>query len=85
MRTSLAEKIKENDWFIVTKTGCGYCKKAKALLREKKVTFKTYNATSDKVFEKTDKMTKGYHYFPMIFKKGKFVGGYTELEKRKRF
>ena len=59
----------------------GIVKKAKALLREKKVTFKTYNATSDKVFEKTDKMTKGYHYFPMIFKKGKFVGGYTELEK----
>lgn len=32
-------------------------------------------------FNKMDKYTKGYRYFPMIFIHGKFIGGYDDLRR----
>jgi len=36
------------------------------------------------LFKKMDKLTKGYRYFPMIFIRGKFIGGFDELKRLSR-
>ena len=79
------DKRVSDDWFIVTKSGCGYCKKAKELLDSKNMKFETHeltNVNKDDIYNKLDSLTGKYRYFPMIFNKGKFIGGYTDLEKK---
>ena len=72
-----------NSWFLYTKKGCPYCDKAKKLLFNvgqyyisKEVT--EYNKA--KIYSEIDHLTKTYRYFPIIFKNGKFLGGFKELE-----
>ena len=77
-------KLQGIDWFIITMDGCGYCDEAKKLLKTHKLKFKTQMLTKknqDKIYESIDSLTKKYRYFPVIFYKGKFIGGYTELKK----
>ena len=72
-------------WTIFSKEGCGYCKKAKKLLTKQQLPFKTVEVTDavkEAVYSTVDSLTNAYRYFPMVFEDGKFVGGYTELEKR---
>ena len=63
--------------------GCGYCDDAKNLLRTNKQKYKSIVLTDnneDQIWAVTDKIAKKkYRYFPMIFHKGKFMGGYGEL------
>ena len=71
------------DWFILTINGCGYCDEAKKLLKQHKLPFKTQMSTEnnkDKIYESIDPLTKKYRYFPVIFYKGKFIGGFKELK-----
>ena len=71
------------DWFILTINGCGYCDEAKKLLKQHKLPFKTQMITEnnkDKIYESIDPLTKKYRYFPVIFYKGKFIGGFKELK-----
>ena len=71
-------------WYIVTKDGCPYCDKAKSLLSQKGINYKAEVANDSnkvKIYKKVDNITNNYRYFPMIFHNGKFIGGYTELEK----
>ena len=78
-------KLQGIDWFIVTMEGCGYCDQAKKLLETHKLKFKTQMLTKEnqnKIYESIDSLTKKYRYFPVIFYKGKFLGGYTELKKK---
>ena len=35
----------------------------------------------DKIFKKLEKKTNNYRYFPIIFHKKKFIGGFVDLEK----
>ena len=83
--SSVKRLITTSDWFMIKKKGCSYCDKAKDLLKSKKIKFR-YRTLTDKnkkaIFKITDPLTKKYHYFPMIFHKGKFVGGYKELSKQ---
>ena len=80
---ALRTKIKSSDWFIVTMDGCGYCTEAKKILRSHGQKFKSLKLTDkneNKIWAVTDKLAKKkYRYFPMIFHKGKFFGGYGEL------
>ena len=72
-------------WFIITMDGCGYCDEAKKLLKEHKLSFKTQMITEknkDKIYESIDSLTKKYRYFPVIFYKGKFIGGFKELKQK---
>tara|TARA_Y100000389_G_scaffold28502_1_gene24396 strand:+ start:2262 stop:2543 length:282 start_codon:yes stop_codon:yes gene_type:complete len=82
----LKVKIKNSEWFIVTRNGCGYCSEAKKLLKHegKKPRTKLLNdKNKDKIWKVTDKITRQeYRYFPVIFHKGRFLGGYTELKKK---
>lgn len=65
---------------IYTKTGCPACKKAKLLCIEKNI---CYFSKLKKGHEKeVEKVAPGYSYVPVIVdSKGKFLGGYTDLEK----
>ena len=77
-------KLKNIDWFIITMDGCNYCDEAKKLLQKNKLKLHSQMLTKsnkDKIYESIDIMTKKYRYFPIIFYKGKFLGGYTELKK----
>ena len=65
--------------------GCTYCDDAKKLLQKHKFKFHTQmltQKTKDTIYESIDNMTKKYRYFPIIFYKGEFLGGYTELKKK---
>lgn len=73
-------------FIIYTKEGCGYCKKAKELLSSKGISYKDIPMTSEnkeRIYKKIDKLTNNYRYFPIIFREGEFIGGYTELSNMK--
>ncbi|OGI03439.1 MAG: glutaredoxin 3 [Candidatus Melainabacteria bacterium GWF2_32_7] len=61
---------------------CPYCKKAKALLREKGVDFEDIDITAneDEMREKLSEITGGRTTVPQIFINGVHVGGYTDLK-----
>jgi len=74
---------KNVEWFIFTKSGCEYCKKAKDILRKHKKRFTSQEITeknSSEIFAEIDKKTNNYRYFPVVFHNGKFFGGFKELE-----
>ena len=85
-RGSLEHRIKSADWFIVTMKGCRFCGEAKKLLRANGQKYKSTVLTEkneDKIWPVTDKLAKKkYRYFPMIFRRGRFFGGYGELQKK---
>jgi glutaredoxin len=81
----LRKKIKSSGWFIVTMSGCDYCTTSKKILRTHKQKLRTVRLTdnnSSKIWSVTDKLTKKYRYFPMIFRNGKFFGGYVKLKSK---
>lgn len=80
-KSSRAKKSKPT-FMVYTKVGCPYCKDAKALLKKKGFEFSTKtitNSNRDSVYASIDSKTKGYRYFPVIMRNGRFLGGYTEL------
>jgi glutaredoxin 3 len=79
---------KTSDYTIYSKEGCPYCKNAKELLKKNRKTFKEIKVTNKnitQIYSKIDKKTKNYRYFPIIFKKNKFIGGFEDLKKIKIF
>ena len=72
-----------SEWFLVTKNSCGYCAKAKSLLKEFNIKFtelEASNITLGLIYHVTDQLTNDYKYFPMIFHNSKFIGGFNELQ-----
>ena len=72
------------EWFIVSMMGCGYCDSAKALLKKAGMAYGTVQLTEgnrDSIYLSVDSLTGKYRYFPMVFHRGKFLGGYKELNK----
>ena len=81
---SKSRKRKVNLYTIYTIEGCGYCVKAKELLKKNKIKYREIVVTDDnetEIYKKVDKKTNKYRSFPMIFKNNKFVGGFTDLDK----
>jgi len=69
---------------IYTKEGCPYCKNTKDLLKLNKKKFKEIKVTDKNkeiIYKKIDTKTNNYRYFPIIFKKNKFIGGFSDLDK----
>jgi glutaredoxin 3 len=72
---------KDDDWTIYTLGWCGYCKAAKSLLKEKKQKFIEHDVSElSNVNSCLSNLTKEYQLYPMIFKKGKFIGGFSDLK-----
>jgi glutaredoxin len=70
---------------IYSKTDCSYCVKVKQLLMEKQIFFLEISC-GDYLKEDKDlflsfiekRASKKYTTFPMVFKDGVFIGGFTE-------
>lgn len=73
-----------SDIVIYTIANCGYCKDIKTYLDKAGIRYrdvKVTNANKDEIYRQTDRLSKKYRYFPMVFINGRFIGGYTEFKK----
>ena len=73
-----------DSYTLYSKSGCTFCTKAKKLLQKEKVTIidcDDYLVEDKPAFLEYMKNLIGREYkmFPMIFKEGVFIGGFTEL------
>ena len=80
---------KQTEYVIYTITGCGYCNEAKKLLNEKGKSFKNIvvDENNEKQLEEIKKIMlkteqPGYEYWPKIFQRRKFIGGFTDLREK---
>jgi glutaredoxin len=61
----------------MTKPGCNYCVRAKALLKSNNISFsETHYDTPEK---QASFKEAGYPSYPQVFHDGVLVGGYTDL------
>jgi glutaredoxin len=70
------------DYTIYSIEGCPFCAEAKKLIRKNKLKYKEIKVNDknkEKIYKKIDSKTDNYRYFPIIFKKNKFIGGFKEL------
>ena len=75
-------KSKNFEYTIYSLDGCPYCEDAKQLLKNNNIKYKEIkvnNKNKDTIYKKIDSKTNNYRYFPIIFKKNKFIGGFKEL------
>jgi len=88
--TDLIHLIKNSDCVIMYSPWCGYSKNALKLLNDKHISHKSVdfdkiNASMIEIRsqlskDKSLKFPESYSTRPMIFMKGKFIGGYTDLK-----
>jgi len=65
---------------IYTSPFCGYCHRAKSLLKKKKAAFEEVDVfTTRGARDEMMARSKGHHTVPQIFIDGKFIGGCDEL------
>jgi len=65
---------------IYTANYCGYCARAKGLLRDKGLVFEEIDVTDDeKMRERLVELTSGRRTLPQIFIGGAAIGGYADL------
>jgi glutaredoxin len=76
-----------DSYTIYSKSGCLYCTKAKGLLQNERVSPLVVNCDEFLLGNKEEfldlmKSLIGYEYktFPMIFKNGRFIGGYNKTK-----
>ena len=68
---------------IYSLEGCSACVKTKELFKSKSIRYKEIPVNDknlNSVYAEIDSKTNGYRYFPIIFKDGKFIGGYADLK-----
>lgn len=73
-----ANNEKQVDLIIYTIDGCPACENAKKLCKENNIKFKALLRADHS--EYVDKNTDNCEFVPNIFYKGKYIGGYNELE-----
>ncbi len=64
---------------MYTTSGCGFCVRAKALLKQRSLPFAEINLDGDPNFRATLLDLTGGRTVPQIVIDGKPIGGYTEL------
>lgn len=67
------------DIVLYTKTTCGYCAAAKALLRDKGVTWREIDIGNDETARAEMTRRSGRRTVPQIFIGDKHVGGFDDL------
>ena len=72
---------------IYSKSGCSFCTKVKKLLLDKQTFFTDVSCDEYLIEDKEgfllfikERANKEYRTFPMVFKDGKFIGGFTETQ-----
>lgn len=72
----------EYKWVVWAKTGCPWCKKAVEYLHDNNIDFQIMYVDTSNNPEGYKHILKQTHAtFPHIMKKGKLIGGYTDLIK----
>ena len=81
------EKPDQNMYTIYSKSGCTFCVKVKKLLLEKKISFDMIDCDEYLLENKEEFLNyikeiagREYKTFPMVFLRGKFIGGYNETK-----
>lgn len=74
------EPAKKKFWKLYTRQGCGWCKKAKELLDDRREEYISIEITPEKLEELRPKIGD-YNTVPIVFLNDEFIGGYTELER----
>lgn len=86
LTTNYKSKEKNYEYIIYGLNTCPYCKDSKNLLDINDIKYAYIEIENEnqkeKLYKLIDKKTNNYRYFPIIFKNGKFLGGYTELKKQ---
>lgn len=77
----------ETGFTIYSKSGCSYCTKVKKILLDKQIFFLDVECDKYLIEDKVgfllfikERANKEYRIFPMVFKDGKFIGGFTETQ-----
>lgn len=72
---------------IYSKSGCSYCTNVKKLLLDKQTFFIDVSCDEYLIEDKEgfllfikERANKEYRTFPMVFKDGKFIGGFSETQ-----
>lgn len=72
---------------VYSKSGCSNCTKVKKLLRDKDIFFVEVDCDEFLIEDKEgflsfikERANKEYKTFPMVFKDGKFIGGFAETQ-----
>lgn len=72
---------------IYSKSECSYCTKVKKILLDKQIFFLDVECDKYLIEDKVgfllfikERANKEYKTFPMVFKDGKFIGGFTETQ-----
>jgi glutaredoxin len=81
------EAPSETIYTIYSKSGCTYCVKVKKLLQEKKYAFDLIDCDDYLIEDKEGFLNyikevagREYRTFPMVFRSGVFIGGFTETK-----
>jgi glutaredoxin len=77
------KSLSKSGWYVITKEGCPYCINAKELLaknNQKYTILKLDDKNKEVIYMNVDHLTNNYRYVPMVFKDGKFIGGYDKLK-----
>jgi len=80
--------VESNDFMVVSLKGCPYCNSAKEIIiNDSNSTIINLDLNSNDTEQKKfwnkfvkTQFKKKHDTFPKIFRKGKFIGGYTELQ-----
>lgn len=72
------EMIQNNDIFIITRELCGWSRKMREFLKDRKVKFKEFETSNDKKAKVLEDVGLSGHTFPVVFFKGKYIGGYSD-------
>ena len=87
-KENMFEEPSETVYTVYTKSGCPFCTKVKDLLVEKKLAFDLIECDEYLVNKKAEflhfiqeKAGKEHRTFPMVFRPGLFIGGFTETKK----
>ncbi|MBE05254.1 MAG: glutaredoxin 3 [Gammaproteobacteria bacterium] len=64
---------------IYTTSLCGFCFRAKQLLKRKNILFREYDVTSDENLRQEMIQRAGSHFVPQIFINDEHIGGSDEL------
>jgi glutaredoxin len=77
-----SEYLKGIEWFVIIKNGCPACIKAKEMLKGQNAKFVEISTLDPEYREKIIHFyAADWKTVPMVFHKGVFIGGSTDIEK----
>lgn len=80
-------KPRKNGWTIYGVSWCPYCQKTLALFQDKKLSYYYYDVekqpfvSKDQFRDMLKDELNGYRTFPVIFRDGVLIGGYSDVVK----